>query len=64
MSGESKKADELGNLRKTWDNVSRSVPIIFWSAMTCFAMLGNIGDGQNRVVHALGNIENDLEYIC
>jgi len=35
--------------------------VIFWSAMTCFAMLGNIGDGQNRVVHAQGNIENDRE---
>lgn len=42
-------------LKKLWQNRD----VIFWSAITCFAMLGNIGDDHNRVVHAQGNIEND-----
>ena len=59
----SEKKSVVDNPRRWSQALEKSLKnrsVIFWSAITCFAMLGNIGDGQNRVVHAQGNIENDL----
>lgn len=64
MSENKDRVDNSRRWSQALEKLLKNRSVIFWSAITCFAMLGNIGDGQNKVVHAQGNIANELEYIC